>query len=123
VSAVFNLVTNVKSQVGWRDDVKEIIIIDANTWTEVPVKGTAIAFQVKQKIENKLFEIEIIEPKNFNGYWVGTFQATPGNGTSITFKEVIIIANPFFRTISYLFVDLNKTMDVYLENLKRKLAE
>jgi hypothetical protein len=123
VTKVFNLVTDFKNQTTWRNDVKEIIGIDENTWTEVPKKGTAITFKVKQKIENEIFEIEIIEPKNFNGYWVGTFKQTKENRTAIEFKEVVTISNPFFRTISYFFVDLDKTMDLYLQNLKQKLDE
>ncbi len=31
--------------------------------------------------------------------------------TVIDYKEVVTISNPFFRTLSYLFVDLDKTMD------------
>jgi hypothetical protein len=123
VTKVFNLVSDFKNQTTWRNDVKEIIGIDENTWTEVPQKGTAITFKVKQKIVNEIFEIEIIEPKNFNGYWVGTFKHTKENRTAIEFKEVVTISNPFFRTISYLFVDLDKTMDLYLQNLKQKLGE
>jgi hypothetical protein len=123
VNKVFNIVTDFKNQTTWRNDVKEIIVIDNNTWTEVPKKGTVITFKVKQKVENEIFEIEIIEPKNFNGYWVGTFKTTKVNGTAIEFKEVITISNPFFRTLSFLFVDLNKTMDLYLQNLKQKLGE
>ena len=123
VKKVFNIVTDFKNQTSWRNDVKEIIVIDNYTWTEVPKKGTAITFKVKQKVENEIFEIEIIEPKNFNGYWVGTFEQTKPNETAIEFKEVVTFSNPFFRTISYLFVDLDKTMDLYLENLKQKLSK
>ena len=123
VTKVFNIVTDFKNQTSWRNDVKEIIVIDNNTWTEVPKKGTAITFKVKQKVENEIFEIVIIEPKNFNGYWIGTFKQTKPNETAVEFKEVVTISNPFFRTLSYLFVDLDKTMDLYLENLKQKLSE
>ena len=123
VTKVFNIVPDFKNQTSWRNDVKEIIVIDNNTWTEVPKKGTAITFKVKQKVENEIFEIVIIEPKNFNGYWIGTFKQTKVNQTAIEFKEVITISNPFFRTISYVFVDLDKTMDLYLQNLKQKLGE
>ena len=123
VTKVFNIVTDFKNQTSWRNDVKEIIVIDNNTWTEVPKKGTAITFKVKQKVENEIFEIVIIEPKNFNGYWIGTFKQTKVNQTAIEFKEVITISNPFFRTISYVFVNLDKTMDLYLQNLKQKLSE
>lgn len=123
VTKVFHLVTDFKNQTTWRNDVKAIIVIDNNSWIEVPKNGTAITFKVKQKVENEIFEIEIIEPKNFNGYWVGTFKQTKRGETAIEFKEVVTISNPFFRTLSYLFVDLDKTMDLYLENLKQKLSE
>jgi hypothetical protein len=49
VTKVFNIVTDFKNQTSWRNDVKEIIVIDNNTWTEFPKKGTAITFKVKQK--------------------------------------------------------------------------
>lgn len=119
---VFQVVTDVENQASWRNDVQKITIIDKNTWTEVPKEGTPITFKIKRKIENQLFEIEIIDPKSFNGYWVGTFEKA-GTGTNVVFKEVVTIENPFFRIVSSLFIDLDKTMEVYLSNVKTKLGE
>ncbi|MBD2768647.1 hypothetical protein IC235_12195 [Hymenobacter sp. BT664] len=48
---VFQVVTDVKNQALWRDDVQKIKVIDSNTWTEVPKKGTPITFQTKQNIK------------------------------------------------------------------------
>lgn len=120
---VFRLVRDVEHQAAWRNDVQEIKVIDAQSWTEVPKRGTPITFKVKQSIENQLFEIEIVEPKSFTGYWVGTFQETKAGGTEVVFKEVVVIANPFLRIMALLFVDLNSTMDVYVTNLKAQLGE
>jgi hypothetical protein len=122
VPKVFSIVTDFKGQTTWRNDVDEIIVIDNKTWIEVPKKGTAITFQVKRKIENQLFEMEIVEPKSFQGYWIGTFEEV-GNGTKVVFKEVAIIENPFFRVLSSLFIDLDKTMEIYMNNLKVKLEK
>lgn len=119
---VFQVVTDFANQALWRDDVQEIKVLDATTWTEIPKKGTPITFRIKRKVENQLFEIEIIEPKKFNGYWIGTFEETE-NGTKVVFKEVVIIENPFFRVLSSIFVDLDKTMEVYMINLKTKLSK
>jgi hypothetical protein len=119
---VFQVVTDFANQTLWRDDVQEIKVIDEKTWTEVPKKGTPITFRVERKVENQLFEIEIIEPKNFNGYWIGTFEETK-NGTKVVFKEVVTIENPFFRVLSSIFVDLDKAMEVYMNNLKTKLGK
>jgi hypothetical protein len=122
VAKVFNLVTDFKNQTMWRKDVKDIVVIDDNTWTEVPKQGTPITFKTRQKIQNELFEIEIIEPKNFNGYWVGSFEQITA-GTKVVFKEVAIIENPFIRVLSSLFVDLDNAMEIYMTNLKTKLGE
>lgn len=120
--SVFQIVTDFENQTLWRNDVQEIKVIDQNTWTEVPKKGTPITFRTKQRIQNQLFEIEIIEPKSFQGYWVGTFEQIP-TGTKVVFKEVVVIENPFFRVMSSIFVDLDQTMEVYMSNLKAKLGE
>jgi hypothetical protein len=120
--SVFQIVTDFENQTLWRNDVQEIKVIDQNTWTEVPKKGTPITFKTKRKIQNQLFEIEIIEPRSFNGYWVGTFEQTP-TGTKVLFKEVIVIENPLSRVFSAVFVDLDKTMEVYMNNLRTKLGE
>jgi hypothetical protein len=119
---VFQTVTDVGLQAAWRSDVKEIKVINQNTWTEIPKKGTPITFRTKQKVENRIFEIEIVAPENIKGYWVGTFEAR-ATGTKVVFKEVVTIENPFFRVFGWLFVDLDKTMKLYMDNLKTKLGE
>ena len=118
---VFKIVTDVENQTSWRNDIQEIKVIDQYTWTETPKKGTPITFKTKQKVENQIFEIEIIEPKSFNGYWVGTFEQIP-TGTKVHFKEVVVIKNPFFRVLSAVFVDLDQTMEDYMTNLKTHLG-
>lgn len=122
VAKVFRVVTDVQAQTKWRSDVKEIKRIDSQTWTEVPKKGTPITFRTRQKVENELFEIEIIEPTSFNGYWVGTFESLDGNKTKVIFKEVIQIENPLLRLAGYFFVDLDETMEDYMNNLKTLLG-
>jgi len=119
---VFQIVTDVEKQASWRADVQAIKVIDQNTWTEIPKKGRSITFKTKQKIQNQIFEIEIIEPKSFQGYGVGQFEQTT-TGTKVLFKEVITIDNPFLRVMSFLFLDLDQTMEVYMGNLKSKLGE
>ncbi len=119
---VFQSVTDFKNQASWRKDLQEIRVKDENTWTEISSGGTAITFKTKQKVQNQFFEIEIIEAKGFKGYWVGTFEQT-AVGTAVVFKEVVIIENPFFRVLSLLFVDLDKSMNTYVDNLEKKLGD
>ena len=122
IEKVFQIVTDVENQTTWRSDIQGIKVINQDAWTEIPKKGTPITFNIKQKVQNQLFEIEIIEPKSFNVHWVGAFEQTT-TGTKVVFKEVITIDNPFFRVMSLLFIDLDKTMELYMNNLKTKLGE
>lgn len=119
---VFRIVSDVAAQANWRSDVKEIIVADSITWTEIPYSGTPLTFRIKQKVENHIFEIEIIKPASINGSWIGVFEES-GSGTKIEFKEVIVVKNPFLRVFSAVFLDLDKTMDVYMLNLKNTLGE
>ncbi|MEN1783850.1 MAG: hypothetical protein AAGF77_01815 [Bacteroidota bacterium] len=91
----------------------------AEKWIETPINGQPITFQVKTFQEPNRYDIEIVD-SGISGYWEG--RITERNGiTSVAFKEVIDVKNPYFRIIMYLFVDLDKTMDVYMTNLKKKL--
>lgn len=127
VDKVWNIVTDLKGQEKWRSDVKDIQIIsntkDSEIWIEQPKNGPSIKFQTKEKIENQLWVMEIIDNPTFSGKWVGTFEALGENRTKVVFTESPTIPNPYFRTFSLLFVDMDKTLDLYLENLARELGE
>lgn len=125
VEKVFAAVTDVEGQPAWRADVKAIEILETTPnlkWREVLHKGPAITFQERRKLENRLFEIEIVESA-FGGRWVGTFEPLSDGGTRVTFTETSIIANPFLRTVSILVIDLNKTISEYTSNLRKHLGE
>ena len=122
---IWNVITDIKGQEEWRNDVKSIEMNNTQKgqekWTEIPKKGKPITFQVKTYEPPHRFDIEIVE-SGFSGYWEGRINEKNG-GTEIEFKEVVVISNPYFKTLSYLFLDLNQTMDLYLANLKKKLGE
>ena len=122
---IWNVIRDIKGQEEWRDDVESIEMINVKKgkekWTEIPKKGRPISFQVKTYDPPNRFDIAIVE-SGFSGYWEGKINEKNGL-TDIEFKEVVVISNPYFKTLSYLFLDLNKTMDLYLANLKKKLGE
>jgi hypothetical protein len=122
---VWDVITDIKGQEKWRDDVREIQMISTKQggekWTEIPKKRQPITFQTKTYQPPSRFDIEIVD-SGFSGYWEGKI-VKQNNLTKIEFKEVAIIKNPYYRVVVYLFLDLDKTMEVYLKNLKEKLGE
>jgi len=122
---IWNAITDIKGQEEWRNDVKSIEMINTQKgkekWTEIPKRGKSITFQVKTFQEPNRYDIEIVD-SGISGYWEG--RITESNGTTdVEFKEIIDVKNPYFRIIMYLFIDLDKTMDIYMTNLKKKLGE
>lgn len=122
---IWAVITDVKAQTTWRNDVKSIEMLStekgAEKWTEIPKKGQPITFQVKTYQPPNRYDIEIVD-SGFSGYWEGRINAENGK-TKVEFKEVVVVTNPFFRVFSYLFVDLDATMELYLTHLKQKLGE
>ena len=43
------------------------------------------------------------------------------NTTKVVFTENPLITNPYMRTLSLIFVNMDKTMELYLENLEKGL--
>ncbi len=127
VEKVWGIVTDLKGQERWRNDVKEIKVISnensKEVWIEVPRRGPSIKFRTVEKIENKQWTMEIIDNPSFTGKWVGTFEALDENRTKVVFTEIPLVNNPYMRTLSLLFVDMNKTMELYLKNLANELGE
>ena len=126
VEKVWNIVTDLKGQERWRSDVKVIKIISNENgnevWIEIPQKGPSIKFRTVEKIENKSWTMEIIDNPSFTGKWVGTFEAVDKNTTKVVFTESPLITNPYMRTLSLIFVNMDKTMELYLENLEIALG-
>lgn len=125
VDDVWNIVTELKKQEMWRNDVKEITVLDntlnEEVWIEVSKNGSSIKFKTKDKVENKLWIMEFIDNSVFEGEWIGKFKVIDGGKTKVDFTETIVISNPYMRVMSGLFLDLDKMMSLYLKNLEREL--
>lgn len=121
VCSLFEKVSDVKGQENWRSDVKSIEIHGDGSWTEHPAKGRSLTFRIKRKEACERFDIEIIAPTSFQGYWEGRFEPVGPAKTKINFKEVVVVNNPFSRLIVWLFVDIDATMELYLNDLKKSL--
>lgn len=126
VERVFQVVTDLEGQVAWRSDVKEIQVKSAGygkeIWVEVPKNQPPIYFRSTAKIQNEHYEMEI-EGQGFKGHWVGIFEKVNDSTTQVTFSETATVENPFFRVFAYLFVDLGKTIDLYISDLSKKLNQ
>lgn len=127
LEVVWNTITDIERQKNWRSEIREIQVIDDTLgneqWIEYPKRGPSIKFKTIEKNACTTWSIETIDNSNFTGRWVGVFESMDSLKTKVTFTETPCIPNPYFRVFSYFFVDIDRTMNLYIENLLREIGE
>ncbi len=124
IDSVWATITDIPGQTTWRPGLKKIEIVsapgDSLTWIEHPRTGQSLKLREKNKIPPTRYEIEIVPDGPFSGYWIGELIETP-EGVKFVSTEIGEIHNPIFRTLAYLFFDLEATITEYQRDLKEYL--
>ena len=124
IELVFNTVTNNQD---WKyrkslDDLRIIETIDnSETWEEIS-EGNVIRFKTKEKIPFAFYSFEM-DSKLFKGNWVAEFESVESGKTRFIATESIEYKNPFIRTIGYAFMNLDKYMETYQNELRDKIEK
>ena len=124
IETVYNIVTNNQD---WKyrkslDDLR-IIETDDNVeiWEEVS-GGIVIRFTTKEKRPFTFYSFEM-DSKLFKGNWFAEFESVESEKTRFTATESIEYKNPFIRTIGYAFMNLDKYMETYQNELRDKIEK
>lgn len=121
---VYSIVTN-NEDWKYRSNLKELIPVsregEYEIWDEVTTDGAVIRFTTKEKRPCSHYSFAM-ESKMFTGHWIATFAPMSNGGTLFTATEHISIRNPFVKTLSYLFFNIKKLMNVYQDDLRKKIA-
>ncbi|QHI71741.1 hypothetical protein [Aminipila terrae] len=121
IQNVWSIVTNNKDY-KWRSDLSNIEITDDKHFTEYTKNGYATDFTIQVKEEYRRYEFDM-KNKNMTGHWTGLFSETENGGTKIDFIEEIHIKNPILSMLSYIFMNLKKMQETYVEDLRKKCLE
>ena len=121
---MFKLVVDLQNQ-KWRTKAGEVTLLDATEgheiWTEEPTKGFKLKFKTKSKIYPEKFEIEIIENRDVSGGWIGILTEKAVGQTEVDFTETIVISGLIPKIMSYVFFDIQESVDTYIADLSRDL--
>lgn len=108
----------------YRSDLKNLILIrsygETEVWEEVTKNGSVIHFKTREKRPFSFYSFDM-RSNIFTGYWTGEFDPDGKGGTIFTATEYLTISNPFIKILALLFFDPGKFMDVYQEDLQRKV--
>ena len=122
VEVVYNTVINNKDW-EYRKSVDDLQIIetigDIEIWEETS-GGNVIRFKTVEKIPFTFYSFEM-DSKLFKGNWSAEFEAIETNKTRFIATESIEYKNPFVRAIGYIFINLDKYMEIYQNELRDKV--
>jgi hypothetical protein len=121
---VFAAITDFKRYPDWRSDVKTIEVEGSGQGALVREenKNGTIPYRIEALVPPSRLVMRIADPKlPFGGTWTYELQAA-GNGTSLTLTEDGEVYNPIFRVMQKLFFSPFKTIDTFLDSLKRRVG-
>ena len=122
VEEVYNVVIN-NHDWKYRTSIDNLIIIETDgnfeVWDEIS-GGVTIRFKTKEKIPYSLYSFEM-ESNLFTGYWQAEFETAENGKTRFIATESIEYKNPFIRTLAFMFMNLDKLMEMYQDDLRKKI--
>ena len=122
VDVVFAIVTN-NQDWHYRSSLDDLEIIrtqrDIEEWEET-ANGVTIHFKTLEKIPHSFYSFKM-DSKMFTGKWQATFEPEEGGKTMFTATEKIEYKNLIYRLVGYAFMDLNKFMTIYQEELTARI--
>ncbi len=124
IEKVYNTVIN-NYDWEYRTSLEKLEIIESNNGHEVweeTSNGYTIKFKTIEKKPYSFYSFEM-ESKQFTGYWFAEFEAVEKGKTRFSATESIEYKNPFIRTFAYTFMNLDKFMEIYQNDLRKKLKE
>jgi ribosome-associated toxin RatA of RatAB toxin-antitoxin module len=121
---VFQAVTQVEDP-SWRPSVGSVRVLKTEDgheeWLEISKDGHELLFKTINKVEPELFEIEFSGNPSIRGHWSGRFIEQAENETRVEFTETVTAGSWPSKVLSFLFFDLDSTLDTYINDLKHKL--
>ncbi|MDY6148336.1 MAG: SRPBCC family protein [Porphyromonas sp.] len=122
IDVVFAIVTN-NQEWHYRNSLDDLDIIrtqgDIEGWEET-ANSVTIRFKTLEKRPHSFYSFEM-DSKMFTGKWQAIFEPMEGGKTLFTATEKIEYKNLFYRLVGYAFMDLNKFMTTYQEELTARI--
>ena len=124
IETVYNAVINNRDW-KYRKSLDDLRIIETNdnieTWEEVS-GGNVIRFKTKEKRPLSFYSFEMAS-KLFKGTWSADFESVGNGKTRFAATESIEYKNLFIRVIGYAFMNLDKYMEIYQNELRDKVEK
>jgi hypothetical protein len=124
---VWNAISDFKSSPQWRTDLKTVEQVEYQpgvfAWRERSTNNDALTYlTIEATPEKRLVRKIVDEGLPFGGTWTFEMSEEP-DSTMLTITENGEVYNPVFRFVSRFVFGHYRSIDKYLENLKRYFGE
>lgn len=106
---------------GWRQDLTRVDIHDGRAWTEIPLRGPALRFEVVREDAPRRFDVRFAGG-GVEGTWSGELAPAPGGGARLTLTERVTVASPPLRLVARLVGGPEAAVDGWTADLRAALA-
>lgn len=122
IETIWNIITDV-SDYAWRSDWRKVTgSEDPNQFTVYSKDGNHSEFTIICRKPYNHYEFTM-ENDVMTGRWVGNLSTLPEGGTRMDIHETIDMKNRYWGFLSHLFLNMKKTHQIYIRDLKEKLKE
>ncbi|TCP97775.1 hypothetical protein EDC44_101159 [Cricetibacter osteomyelitidis] len=124
IETVYNTITN-NQDWAYRTSLDNLEILSQNGGDEVwreTTNNVQILFKTKEKRPFEFYAFEMSH-RYFQGEWSATLTQLGTEQTVFEATESIRFNNPFMRAVGYFFMDLDKMMQIYENELRTKLEK
>jgi len=118
---LWDILTNYKGYTEWRRGIKELIVDDADQWTEINDYGDIVHYQLEIAEEKRIMTIRIMNKDlPYGGFW--EFIIDPQEeGCSLKITESGEVYSPVYRFMSKYIFGHDTTLKNYMEDLETKV--
>ncbi len=124
VDSVWSAIVSIDNYTNWRNDLKDVEIVDEDTWVEVGPKDDKITFSItEQNPPNRLVVVIDDDGLPFGGEWVYELTEQNDGSTKLSITENGEVYNPIFRFMSYFFLDPTASLKGFQLDLQEHVTK
>jgi hypothetical protein len=123
---IWRIATRPERQPQWRKGLKKVDLRertpDTCLWTEYPVAGSAMTYQMLGSMPYRRYETETTGSRGMKIHRVLDLEKISIDVTRVVVTEYVDVKNPFTRVVAYLQFDPGAAIDQYLHELSAEAA-
>lgn len=120
---IWERIRDIENQTSWRKELVKVEFVDRKKeiWKEQNQFGQEFTFQTTKIEPESFWAMESVNNTDFHTSWTGQLVAVDAKTTELVFRETFEIKTTKGKLIFYLFINLEKLIQKYIDDLESSL--